>query len=198
MNNENFQYHKMGAIIRKHRTEKGLKLLDLAGITGIKSSMLSKIENGRMVPTIPTLFSIIYKLGISADAFFAEFVSQNEFAGYVFLPKNKFTPYQKEEDAIGFNYFSILETGTTGGAFQVSLLQLQSKCSRPVVTTAAFEFIMVLSGKIKYQLEDSFFAMEEGDALFFDGSIPHVPHNESGEPVSLLVLYLFSEINNGN
>ena len=54
---------------------------------------------------------------------------------------------------------------------------------------------MVLSGEVKYQLEDTFFDMKEGDALFFDGNIPHVPHNESAEPASLLVFYLFGEIN---
>ena len=64
-------YYKIGGVIRKYRKEKDLKLLDLAAITGIKSAMLSKIENGRMIPTIPTLFTIIQKLGISPEVFFS-------------------------------------------------------------------------------------------------------------------------------
>lgn len=192
---EHFHYHKMGSIIRRYRNEKGLKLLELSELTGVKSSMLSKIENGRMIPTIPTLFTIIHKLGIAPDAFFAEFVTENQFAGYLFLPKEGFTAYEKEQDAKGFQYFSILENNFGGGDLQISLVNLQPDCSRPLVTTAAYEFIMVLNGSVNYQLEESLIEMKQGDALFFDGNIPHVPHNAGREMATLLVLYLFGDTN---
>jgi transcriptional regulator with XRE-family HTH domain len=102
-------YYKIGGLIRKYRKEKDLKLLDLSAITGIKSAMLSKIENGRMLPTIPTLFTIINKLGIRPEIFFAQLNTGNDFPGYLFLPKETFTLYEKEEGAIGFQYQSILE-----------------------------------------------------------------------------------------
>ncbi|BAV04092.1 transcriptional regulator, XRE family with cupin sensor [Filimonas lacunae] len=189
---EQLSYFKIGGIIRKYRKEKELKLLDLAALTGIGSAMLSKIENGRMIPTIPTLFTIIHKLGIAPEAFFAQLNTENLFPGYYFLPKKLFSPYEKEESASGFQYFSILEHTSEGGAFQISLLELQHNASRPQVTTMAFEFIYILKGRLSYQLDDKTFEMEEGDALFFDGNIPHVPVNNSGHTASLLVLYLFT------
>jgi transcriptional regulator with XRE-family HTH domain len=187
------EYYKIGGLIRKYRKEKDLKLLDLAAITGIKSAMLSKIENGRMIPTIPTLFTIINKLGIKAEHFFGQLTAENAFPGYFFLPKGAFTDYEKEEGAIGFHYQSILEYNHEGGSFQISLLTLLPGSKRAAVTTSAYEFIYVLEGALQYQLEDKLFDMEMGDALFFDGNIAHVPINSRDMTVRLLVFYLFTE-----
>lgn len=192
--NEQLVYFKIGGIIRKYRKERDLKLLDLSALTGIGSAMLSKIENGRMIPTIPTLFTIIQKLGISPEVFFSQLNADNKFPGFYFIPKDQFSAYEKEEGAKGFEYLSILEHNMeSGGAFQVSILRLKPGASRPLVTTSAYEFIYLLNGKISYMLEDKAFEMTEGDALFFDGNIAHVPVNRSKQTASLLVFYLFTE-----
>lgn len=188
-------YYKIGGLIRKYRKEKDLKLVELSELTGIKSAMLSKIENGRMIPTIPSLFTIIHKLGIRPEIFFSQLNADNAFPGFFFLPKNTFAAYEKEEGAIGFQYQSILEYNHEGGAFQISLLTLFPGSNRPQVTTAAFEFIYVLDGALQYHLEDKIFDMETGDALFFDGNIAHTPINHKNSMVRLLVLYLFTDQN---
>lgn len=192
---EHFNYHKLGSLIRKYRKEKDFKLLELASLTGMTSSLLSKIENGRMIPTVPSLFTIIQKLGISLDTFFAEFVSQNKFDGYIHIPAKAFQAYEKEEEASGFNYFSILENSFEGGTIQLSLLKLDAKCSRTQVTTAAYEILYIIDGTLDYQLDENIVKLEQGDVLFFDGNIPHVPINRSRKKVTLLVIYLFGNTN---
>ncbi|MBO9151323.1 helix-turn-helix domain-containing protein [Chitinophaga sp. GCM10012297] len=195
VNSGHLVYHRIGGLIRRYRKEKGLKLLDLSGVTGIKSAMLSKIENGRMLPTIPTLFTIIQKLGIKTETFFAELSAEHHFPGYILIPKDSYTPYEKEEGATGFEYQSILENNFEGGAFQISLLTLRPGAQRQPVTTAAYEYLYVLSGNLQYQLEDKTFDLSEGDSLFFDGNIAHVPVNSQKTTVKLLVMYFFGELN---
>ena len=190
---ENLLYYKIGGQIRKYRKERDLKLLDLAMMTNIGSAMLSKIENGRLIPTIPTLFAIINKLGVAPEVFFSELSAENKFPGYFFLPQSGYNPYVKEENATGFDYFSILEHSTGGGAFQVSLLKLKSNASRPAITTAAYEFIYLVDGEIIYQLEDKSFRMKAGDSIFFDGNISHVPLKKSRKTATLLVVYFFTD-----
>ncbi len=190
---EQLVYYKIGSQIRRYRKEKDLKLVDLAAMTNIGSAMLSKIENGRMIPTIPTLFTIINRLGIPLEAFFAELTAESKFPGYLFLPQSAYARYEKEENARGFEYFSILEHSTDAGAFQISMVKVHPHAQRPPVTTSAFEYIYLISGALRYYLEDKAFEMQEGDSLFFDGSIAHVPVNETSETAVMLVLYLFNE-----
>lgn len=188
-------YYKIGEAIRKYRNEKGYKLIELATKTNIGSAMLSKIENGRMIPTIPTLFAITQQLSIPLDLFFAELSKENQFEGYVFIPKKSYTPFTKEEKAIGFHYFSILEQPMAAGSFQISLLQLDPGSKRKMVTTEAYEYLYVLNGPITYHLGKNTFKLETGDSFFFDGSIAHLPENKSDKTVSMLVVFFFSNIN---
>lgn len=191
--NKKLSYNEIGAIIRKYRKHRKLRLGELATSSGVSIAMLSKIENGRMIPTIPTLFAIIGTLDISPDAFFGELSNQDIFPGYIFIPKHAYTPYIKEENAKGFHYLSILEHPIEGASLQVSLLNLAPNAKRKPVKTSAYEYIYLISGSISYTLGENTFKMKEGDSLFFDGNISHVPTNNQDKEATLLVLYLFKE-----
>lgn len=188
----NYVIHKIGAKIRTYRKAKKMRVLDLANASGISSGMVSKIENGRIIPTIPTLFEIIRVLKVEPEDFFAG-ISNNKFAGYLLIRQEDYVPYVKEESAIGFNYRSILEHHHNGNAFQISIVELLPNSSRPQVTTAAFEYLYVIQGGIAYHLGDNVFDLRTGDSIFFDGNIPHVPINRTTEKVIYLVLYLFMD-----
>ena len=47
-----------GSIVKKTREEQGHKQYFFAQLTGISQSHLSKIENGKTVPTLPELITI--------------------------------------------------------------------------------------------------------------------------------------------
>lgn len=191
--NKKLAYNEIGTIIRKHRKNKKLRVGELAVDASISIAMLSKIENGRMIPTIPTLFAIIGALDISPAIFFGELSNQDIFPGYVFIPKSAYTSYVKEENAKGFHYLSILDHPIEGSSLQVSLLNLEPKAKRKAVKTLAYEYIYLITGQIDYVLGEHVFKMEAGDSLFFDGNISHVPTNNSDKMASLLVIYLFKE-----
>lgn len=189
--NSNLIYNEIGNVIRKYRKNKKLRLNELASKSGVSIAMLSKIENGRLIPTIPTLFAIIGSLHISAEAFFSEIGQQQPFPGYLFIPKADYTHFVKEESAKGFHYFSIVEHRVEGTSLQISILHLDPGARRKAVTTKAFEYIYLITGAIEYVLGDQTFNMKAGDSLFFDGNISHVPKNKSNQTATLLVFYLF-------
>ena len=109
------------------------------------------------------------------------------------MPKKEYLPHVREENAQEFNYFSILEHTKEKGTFQLLLLKLATDASRPLITTSAFEFIFVVSGKIEYWLDEKSFLLEEGDSLFFSGMIPYVSVSKCKKEAVLLVLYFFNE-----
>lgn len=62
----------IGGRIRHARKQQGLRLSDLADTAGCSESMLSKIENGKVTPSLPTLCNIARALNATASALLRE------------------------------------------------------------------------------------------------------------------------------
>lgn len=191
--NSNILIHRIGAKIRENRKEKKIRLIDLAEGAQMSSAMMSKIENGRIIPTIPKLLNIINFLEITPEDFFAEINGNDDFPGFLIIKKKEYKTYVKEETAEGFHYESIIEKNLEGHAFQISLVTLEPNNYRPKVSTAAYEFIFLIEGEIEYHIGDKTLILEKGDSFFFDGSIPHVPMNKSNKDVKYIVIFFFSD-----
>lgn len=58
-------YRKIGAKIRYYRQLKGINQTDFAVQLSISSQYLSKIENGKRIPSLPVLLSIADELGVA-------------------------------------------------------------------------------------------------------------------------------------
>ena len=64
--------YRIGPKIRALRTGKSLGLTQLGSHTGLSAGMLSKIETGQVVPTLPTLMRIALVFGVGLEHFFEE------------------------------------------------------------------------------------------------------------------------------
>jgi uncharacterized cupin superfamily protein len=71
------------------------------------------------------------------------------------------------------------------------LLEVQPNSEREKVITDAFEFKYILTGECAYVIGDQEVLLKEGDSIFFDGRIPHVPINRGKVPSKMLVVYFF-------
>ena len=63
--------YEIGAKIRALRLKKKIGLVDLGKHTGLSAALLSKIERGRLFPTLPTLLRIALVFGVGLEFFFA-------------------------------------------------------------------------------------------------------------------------------
>src|SRR6187402_3119279 len=61
----------IGAKIRALRLKKKIGLVDLGKHTGLSPALLSKIERGRLFPTLPTLLRIALVFGVGLEFFFS-------------------------------------------------------------------------------------------------------------------------------
>jgi transcriptional regulator with XRE-family HTH domain len=179
---------RIGKKIREIRQRKQLKLHELAEEAQISKGLLSKIENGRTIPSLPVLLSIIQTLKVEMSEFF-EGIDLQSNGNYIHKKKADYTPVEKEE-ATGFLYRLILSQNILNMAFEAVILELQPGSKREKVVTDGYEFKYVLKGEVAYHLGEEIVYMQQGDSIFFNGKIPHVPVNTSQEPVSMLVVYL--------
>lgn len=68
---EGLENYRIGMKIRNLRKLKDMGLAQLGDHTGLSAGMLSKIERGQVVPTLPTLLRIALVFGVALDHFFS-------------------------------------------------------------------------------------------------------------------------------
>lgn len=182
----------IGQKIRALRKEKDLYASEIAKRANVSNGLISRIENGRTIPSVPVLFSIIQALEVEPSYFFQS-IGQNNSFKYLRIPAEDNQLIEKEVEAKGFRYDLIFSKEQKGIGFEIVLLTLEPHCERDTVETDAFEFKYVLSGKCEYVIDGETVELKKGDAIFFDGRLPHVPRNPHDTPSVMLVFYLYTE-----
>jgi len=182
----------IGQRIRSIRKEKGVYASEIAKKANVSNGLVSRIENGRTIPSVPVLFSIIAAFEVQPSEFF-ESISQSSPFKYLKIPAQQHQYIIKEDDATGFKYDLIFSKQLQTLGFEVVLLTLEPNCQRDCVETDAYEFKYMLSGRCEYVIDDEVVELNEGESLFFNGRLPHVPRNPNTVPATMLVFYLFTE-----
>lgn len=175
---------QIGSLIRKLRTEKGLSLRELAGLTGVSAPTLSQIENGRVSPNLQTLQKIAQALGTSVIAMLATGTENT-----ISLVKR------------GERKTLIRNTGPEGCITEEFLVtNLHYKMEPAIITLPPYghtgeyvshegeEFVFVLEGEVEVDLHGvSLYTLEEGDTLYYPCTIPHSFRNKTGKPSKILI-----------
>lgn len=176
--------------IKLNRLEKRLTVQELADRSGVSKGLISQIENGRSIPSLPVLFSIIQSLEIEISDFFKD-LNLHE-PNVLVQKKEDYVGFEKE-DAKGFFYKRIFVKSLPSATVDFVLLELQTDAHREKVSTDAFEYKYILKGEVDYHINGNVYHLSEGDSLFFDGRLEHVPKNTGTEPCVMLIVYFFNQ-----
>lgn len=181
--------------IKVKRLEKDLTLQELAIKSKVSKGLLSKIENSRTIPSLPVFVSIIQSLDLSLKEFFDDMILVNG-KNFLHLKKSDYAPMEREGRE-GFNYLHIFSQALPNCTLEASLLTIEPGARAKPSTTDGYELKYILEGTCEYIIDRENILLEEGDTLYFDASIPHLPVNKSRKKVIMLVIYfLFSRFNN--
>ncbi|HEX2534665.1 MAG TPA: XRE family transcriptional regulator [Chitinophagaceae bacterium] len=174
--------------LRSLRKERQMTLQDLAGRAGVSKGLVSQIENGRTLPSLPVLTQLIHALQLDFSQFFSGISAKP--TSYLLCKKNGGEPFEKEATP-GFYYQRLFTT--RAGTHQIDFVQLTvvPGAHRTPVRTDAWEFKYLLEGAIRYGIGEERLQLEAGDALYFDGrQLHHLENNGTGKAV-LLIAYFF-------
>lgn len=178
--------------IKDRRLYKRLTLQELADKSGVTKGLISQIENGRSIPSVPVLFNIIESLEFEVSDFFEGL----KFSKPLLLIRRKeeYESFEREY-ALGFSYQRVLNKGVSASAIDIVLLEIHPNSSQKEVVTEAIAYKYILSGEIDYQMNGETYTLRAGDSLLFDGRIPHFPVNTKAESCRLLIVYFFNHKN---
>lgn len=182
----NFVVSWIGSKIKSLRNQKSLSLKQLSDQSKVSKSLLSKIENSRTIPSLPVFINILEALQIAPKDFFDDLYLQDG--------KN-FTIIREEdrqdilkENRIGFSYKSIFSQNLSGFNIDIVQLSVSPHARYEPTMTDGYEFKLVLAGEIDYMVGQELAHLCKGDAIFFDGRMPHYPIARD-EQVEILVIY---------
>ena len=181
----------IGKRIKEIRKANNKVISEIAGKAKVTGGLISRIENGRTIPSLPVLLKIINALDIEVIDFFNGMPKING-ANFIVSRKEDHTVVEREDDAIGFNYTYIFGKQLNSLGFETVLLEVSPGSEREKVSTDAYEFKYILSGVCTYRIGDEEVLLKEGDSIFFDGRIPHVPINRGKVASLMLVVYFFN------
>lgn len=180
----------IGKRIKELRKQDGKIISKIAKKAEVTSGLISRIENGRTIPSLPVLLKIINALEIEITTFFAG-MPQTNGSNFIVSRKENCSLIEKEDDAVGFEYNYIFGKQISSLGFETVLLEVKPNSRREKVTTDAYEFKYILSGECYYYIGEEEVLLKEGDSIFFDGRMPHVPVNKSTKSSKMLVTYIF-------
>lgn len=184
----------LGSRLKELRKKKGLTLQSLGEKTGLTAGLLSKIENFRVLPSLPVLEEIARALETDLATLFTPGISPGSRKKFLHIKAEDFREIDREENS-GFTYKLVFESRLTGDRQQVMLVEIAPGARREPVTGDGTEILYLIKGALTCILEEEKVELKEGDVLFFDSSLPHTTINTGRITAHLLVHYhLFEPI----
>lgn len=184
----------IGKRIKMIRKKQGITISNLASNAGVSNGLISRIENGRTIPSLPVLLEIIGALEIDVSTFF-EGVEKRTGAKFIHIKKEDQQILEKEIEAKGFSYHQIFGKSLHAIGFEAVILNLHPNSEREKVITDAWEFKYIISGQCVYDIDDEEVELKQGDSIYFNGRLPHVPKNRGNQNCVMLVLYFYTDNN---
>jgi len=172
MENKNDLARRIGSRVKELRKESELTQKRLADATGLSPGLLSRIENGLAMPSIPTLQTISNTLKAGIGYFFQD----QEEKGYIITnPGDRRVVVSKSgpHERVAYE-LELLAEGMKNPFMEPAIVTPLGKDAEVFPRTHdGQEFMYVLDGKMKLTLGARNFILKKGNAAYWNGNVPH-------------------------
>lgn len=167
----------VGARLRALRRARAATLADLAAETGLTTSTLSRLENGRLRPTLEQLLPLARAHGVPLD----ELVQAPPTGD----PRIHLRPVRRAGLVV------VPLTRRAGGvqAYKVIYPPADGHRALKLQTHEGYEWFYVLDGRVRFVLGGQDLRLGPGEAAEFDTREPHSIGSADSQPAELLTLF---------
>lgn len=182
--------HYVGSTIRDLRRAHGLTIADIAERAEISRGMLSKIENGQTASSLEGLNRIARALGVSLSTLFRNF--EVDGGGAQLVKKGQSMEVARRGTRSGHTYHLLAYDQGPSKLFEPFLITIDEQYEHsPVFEHPGTEFIYMLEGRMEYRHGSAVYVLEPGDALTFNGEVPHGPGELFERPVRFITVIIY-------
>jgi transcriptional regulator with XRE-family HTH domain len=166
---------EVGPRLKRARAQRGVTLTDLAAATGISKSTLSRLEAGQRRPSLELLLPIAQAHQMPLD----ELVGAPEVGD----PRVRFTPRNRGGR-------TVVPLTRQPGGLQAWKAIIPPEPGEPELRThEGYEWLYVLSGRMRLLLADHDITMGPGEVAEFDTRLPHWFGAADDQPIEILSLF---------
>ena len=184
---EGLKPYNIGEKIRTLRLRKKMGLVELGRHTGLSAALLSKLERGKLFPTLPTLLRIALVFSVGLEFFFRE-ERRNSVALIRRNDRQRFPDKPATSDISYF--FESLDFAATERKLNAYYADFQ-----PIAPDKArvhfhpgIEFLYLINGELALKIGTEEYQLEAGDSIYFDSAIPHSYRRNGKKPCDGLVV----------
>lgn len=179
----------IGTEVRRLRKSLDLTVAELGAAAGFSASMLSKIENGTISPSLATLKSLAVTLNVPISRLFSESEERRDCS---FVKAGCGVRIERRGTKAGHQY-DLLGQSMTGEVIVEPYLITLKQDAAPYThfRHAGVELIYMLSGKVRYRHSDQSYVMEAGDTICFDAAARHGPEELIEAPMQYLSIIMY-------
>jgi transcriptional regulator with XRE-family HTH domain len=165
---------EVGPRLKRLRRHRGVTLTAIAARTGISKSTLSRLESGQRKPSLELLLPLAEVYQVPLD----ELVGAPEVGD----PRVRFKPRMRN----GRLVFPLTHQASSLAVWKVVI---PPERERRLRTHEGYEWLYVLSGRMRLILGEHDIAMGPGEVAEFDTRIPHWFGPAGDEPVEILSVH---------
>lgn len=180
--------YAIGARIRALRLKKKIGLVELGNHTGLSPALLSKIERGRMFPTLPTLLRVALVFGVGLEFFFSGSRDKPLLAVVRKTERNRLPERPGGRDvAYQFESLDYAATERRFNCYFAEFFAVPPDKLRPH-DHPGFEFIYAIQGTLSVHVGADEHVLKSGDSMYFDSTVPHAYRRSRGRSCSAVVV----------
>jgi transcriptional regulator with XRE-family HTH domain len=183
--------YEIGPKVRALRLKKKLGLKELGGHTGLSPALLSKIECGRLFPTLPTLLRIALVFSVGLDYFFGPARDQPVRVVVRKADRQRFPDRPgAKAPAYHFECLDFPASERPMSSYYVEFAE-RASASGPPHQHAGVELVYVLRGRLAIDFgtdDEDGEVLDSGDSMYFDADRPHRYRRQSAKPCAAIVV----------
>ena len=185
---EGLDDYAIGPKLRALRLKKKIGLVELGGHTGLSPALLSKVERGRLYPTLPTLLRIALVFGVGLEYFFAG-AREKPLVAVVRKDERVQLPERPGGRDVAFRFESLDYAATERrfNCYYAEFFPVPPDRLKPHAHPGV-EFLYVMQGGLSVDINGEEHALDAGDAMYFDSSVMHAYRRRAGRTCSAVVV----------
>ena len=167
------QQYGIGEKLRALRLRKKMGLVELGQHSGLSPALLSKIERGKLIPTLPTLLRVALVFSVGLEHFFTEAAAKPVFAIVRKKDRQRFPERLGAKDPnYHFESLDFPAVDRRMNAYYVEFEPVDADRLHRHHHPGA-EFLYVIAGTLLVTVGEEEHELAAGDSVYFDPTVPH-------------------------